>query len=354
MRREQFIGGGVILAVAALVGVGLWQISHPRAARWVAVGRYPQGVMGTDCTLAAVVQEGEEGRAEQALDEAEAVLRGVESRMSTWLSDSEISRLNAAGAGEEVPLSPETLAVLRAAREAAGESEGAFDVTVRPLINLWRGAGERDRLPTEAEVAEARAASSWEMIELTEKGAIKRRAEASVDLGGVAKGYAIDRAIETLQRAGGGGGLVDVGGDLRCFGRPLEGEEWPVEVKDPFAEGNLGELRVRNAAVCTSGNYARFTVIGGKPYSHIIDSRSGRPAAAVPSVTVIAPEALTADVWATALSVLGVQGLERLPPEADAVMVLGDKEDYGITCTPRVAKLVGGPLRERLTVWQAD
>jgi len=344
MRKGQLIGGGLVLALAALVGVGLWQTSGQRGRTSPAAVRHPEGIMGTTCTLAAVAMRRQQ--AEEGLNQAEAALRGVEARMSVWLEDSEVSRLNAAGAGDEVRLSPETLQVLRAARDGAAATAGAFDATCRPLIELWQRAAKRGRLPTATEIAEARAASSWGLFELTDDGATKRAAGARVDLGGIAKGYAIDRAVEALQRAGAAGGLVDVGGDLRCFGRPPDGEHWAVEVKDPSGAEPLGELHLRGGAVCTSGNYARFSVIEGRRYSHIVDPRSGRPANAVPSVTVVAGSAMRADIWATALSVLGPDGFARLPQGVEALAVLGSGKGYRAVCTPGLRDLVHGPLIE--------
>jgi thiamine biosynthesis lipoprotein len=215
---------------------------------------------------------------------------------------------------------------------------------------LWRQAGKRGRLPTEAELERARAASRWELIALTPTGAIKQAAGAGVDLGGIAKGYGIDRAVAALRGAGAIGGLVDVGGDLRCFGEAPHGQAWTVQVKDPFGGDPLGELRLRDAAVCTSGNYARFTEIEGRRYSHIVDPRSGVPADAVPSATVAAPTALSADIWATALSVLGRDGLARLPQGVEALLVVGSKEDFRVFCTAGFRDLMKAPLPQGLTV----
>jgi len=310
--------------------------------------------MGTTCALVAVVPYGERGRAEKALCQAETALRAVEARMSTWMADSEVSCFNAAGGGVEVPLSPETLEVLRIARDSASQTHGAFDVTCGPVIELWRRAGERGVAPTETELADARAASGWGLIELTERGGVKRCDTARVDLGGVAKGYAIDQAVEALRHGGLDGGLVDVGGDLACFGQQADGQSWPVDVRNPFGSGRLAQLRVRDAAVATSGNYARYTDIAGKRYSHIVDPRTGQPTEATQSATVVAPTALTADIWATALSVMGAQGLSRLPGDVEALMITGSKDDYRLFCTPGFRDLIAEPMPDRLAVWEAD
>ncbi|MHC4180866.1 MAG: FAD:protein FMN transferase, partial [Planctomycetota bacterium] len=221
--------------------------------------------------------------------------------------------------------------------------EGAFDVTCRPLIELWLAAGERGVVPDQSEVAAARAASNWELFELTDTGATKRRATARVDLGGIAKGWAIDRAADVLRRADLSGGMVDVGGDLVCFGRPPQGESWPVTVQDPLGPGDLAKLRLPGGAVCTSGGYARFTEIAGKRYSHIIDPRTSRPADAALSVTIVADTAVTADIWATALSVLGPEGLEKLPNAVEAMIMMGTRDDHQILYTPGFADLLEEP-----------
>jgi len=304
--------------------------------------------------LAAVTRHRERRHAEEALEQAEETLRAVEARMSAWLTDSEISRFNAAETGEEVPLSPETLAVLRTAREASTQTGGAFDVTCGPVIELWKQAAQRGIAPTEAKLTAARAASNWDFIELKDTCAIKRNAAACVDLGGIAKGYAIDQAAEALRRAGIAGGLIDVGGDLACFGHQADGQSWSVDVRDPFGPGRLARIRVRNAAVATSGNYARYAEIADKRYSHIVDPRTGQPAETTQSVTVVALTATTADIWATALSVLGSEGLNELPEGIEVLMVAGVEDDYQILCTSEFHELIEKPLPEGLIAWEAN
>ena len=337
--RWSLLGGGLVVmgAVAFL------------ARRPVTVVSRPVGIMGTQTQMSAVVPGPRRALGERALGEAEQVLRDVEAKMSTWLADSELSRFNAAGGGREMALSPETMEVLRAARRLAGETHGAFDVTVRPIIDLWKQAGKNRRVPTDAALAAARKASTWWQIELRSGGAVKHAATASVDLGGIAKGYAIDRAAEAMAKAGVRGGLVDVGGDIRCFGRRADGGKWRVGIRDPFdphAPDLFAVVGIRAGAACTSGNYFRFTEIAGRRYSHIYDPRTGRPADAAPSVTVVAPTAMTADAWATALSVLGPDGLQYLPPDGgiEAMLVIVGPDDWRVHFTDGFrALLLEGP-----------
>ncbi|MEE8451807.1 MAG: FAD:protein FMN transferase [Thermoguttaceae bacterium] len=355
--KERLFRIGRIVGLVVLVGVGLWKTglwktSDGPARGRVAVVRRCQRVMGTSCTLAAVVPARRQAEARAVLGEVESAIRAIEGRMSSWLDASEISRLNAASMGRKVPLSPAVLTVLGVARDAAEATDGAFDVTCRPLIELWREAGQRGALPDATQRKTARALSGWKLITLLPDGVVKQSDTARVDLGGIAKGYAIDRAIDVLRRAELGGvltgGLVDIGGDLACFGTPAEGRFWSVDLQDPFATEPLATLQLREGAVCTSGNYERFTEIDGRRYSHILDPRTGLPADAVPSVTVVAETAMVADVWATALSVLGPDGLRRLPVGVEALMVTGTRQEERIVATPGLRKLLKRPLPKRL------
>ncbi len=322
MRKDRLIGGALIAALIILVAVGLWKTADTRQDDRIGVQQTYRGVMGTDCTLAAVVTgDSQRPLAEKALGEAADSLREVEARMSSWLDASEISRLNRSPAGVKVPLSPQTLDVLRSALDAYEQTGGAFDVTCRPLIELWREAGKRGTPPDEEQLRQARAQSNWDLIELQEDGAVKHADTARVDLGGIAKGYAIDAAVELMGRERFHGGLVNLGGDLRCFGKPPAGERWSVDIRNPNGAKLLAQLQLPGGAVCTSGNYERFNEIGGRRYSHIIDPRSGNPVDKIVSVTVVAPTAMTADIWATALSVLGPAGMDRLPDGVEAMML---------------------------------
>jgi thiamine biosynthesis lipoprotein len=310
----------------------------------------PVAVMGTKTSLMAVVEKGQEDRLARGLEKAERALRRIEGWMSTYINLSELSRLNRAPAGQFVKLSPQTLEVLHLAKKLHRDTGSAFDATYLRIFKLWGRAGKAKRLPTDAELAAARRASGWDKFELLKGGARKTVAEAGIGLGGIAKGYAIDEAAEAMKQAGCAGGLVDVGGDIRCFGPSPRGGPWRVGVRNPFDPGGddyLATLVLTGQAVCTSGNYERFAEIGGKRYSHIIDPRTGRPVSLAPSVTVVAPTAAVADGWATALSVLGRKGLGLIDPNSriEALVVTGGPKDYQLHQTPGFAKLLARPMR---------
>ncbi len=334
----------IILLVAAFTAVGIWRTRGGPTRAPLALTVEPSGVMGTSCRISVTVTSPTDRAVRVGLDRAEGLLRGIESRMSVWLDDSEVSRLNRAPAGRKVSLSAETGRLLQTAWTATEASRGAFDVTVGPLIELWKRSAEAGRLPTEQEVAAARALSHWDLIELREDGVVKTAEGARVDLGGIAKGYAIDQAADYLVERLPLGGLVDIGGDIRVWGRPPQADRWEVAVRDPFGPGELTRLRPPDGAVCTSGEYARFLEIEGRHYNHIIDPRTGRPAEGVVAVTVFAARAEIADIWATALIVLGPDGVGWLPEGIEVLFVLGTPEEPRLLATPGfVALLVTVP-----------
>jgi len=292
----------------------------------------PPVVMGTDTEVTVVTTR---ELAAEALSSAEVALRNVETRMSRHLEASALSRLNAAAAGQAVTLPVELMDLLRVSRELAEATQGAFDVTCLPIIDAWKQADKQGRRPSEDELAAAMALAGWEHFGLGDGTVTKDADGARIDLGGVAKGYGIDRAVWAMLEVGTSGGLVNVGGDVRGFGGRPGGEAWIVGIRSPFDESVLLRLAIRNAAVCTSGNYERHIEIDGKRYSHIVDPRTGRPAEMTPSVTVIAPTATLADAWATALSVLGADGLELIEKldGVEAMLVLGTPDEYELKMT---------------------
>ncbi|MFC1545730.1 FAD:protein FMN transferase [Gemmatimonadota bacterium] len=312
-----------MIIISIIVAVAFWQTRGDRdSLRHITLTTEPEGIMGTSCQLVVVTRPVDEELAVEALTAAERVLRGIELEVSSWLEGSQISLFNEASAGEDVALSDLSHTILSHAREAWRETGGAFDVTIRPLILLWRGSADSQILPTTGEVTRAREASSWDLIDLRTGWISKRADGAQVDLGGIAKGYAIDRAVEAMQAAGVEGGLVDVGGDLRVFGQPPDGRSWHVQIRDPAGSGVLSDLSIASGSVCTSGDYTRFNEISGVRYSHIIDPRTGQPVVDAVSVTVVATSALDADIWATTLSVLGPDGIGSLPGSVEAMMIM--------------------------------
>jgi len=339
----------VALVLAALAAARLLAPRGERSAIWTVAGeagRYETGltVMDTDARLQVAASS--ERQARRYFDAATRQLRTVEAEMSTFLPDSEVSRLNRLGGRSAVELSDTTLRVLRSAAEAARLTGGAFDVTYAPLRELWWRAQREDRLPTADELKDVLRRVGYR--KLLFDGNRVRFAEPGmeVDLGGIAKGYAIDRAVEAMVAAGAKSGFVDVGGDLRLFGVPASGGRWSVAVRRPPGVERAYVLRVPACAVTTSGDYERSFTVRGKRYSHIVDPRTGWPVAHMCSVTVVAPDATTADALSTGVSVLGVEhGLALIDSLERVECMIMVRHDDG-TVTVHMSKGFGGLLGE--------
>lgn len=285
----------------------------------------PVGVMGTSCTICVKVKNHDLPKANQLLKEAEQELRKCEQCTSTWISTSEISRLNQARAGEKIPLSSFTLEFLQKAKEAYQLSNGAFDASCGALWFHWKKCEEENRLPTREELEQLRVQSSWEALELhlpEKEGpsetafAVKRTDQLAFVTGGLAKGMAIDAALKVLSSSPEVlSAYVEVGGDLAVFQNSV-----PIEIEDPNRAGNHSSsdsaariVRLSDGGVCTSGHHARYFSIQGKRFSQILNPADGQPVPKRWTVTVTAPNAATADFWATALEVLGTKGIFLLP-----------------------------------------
>ena len=276
-------------------------------------------VMGTFVEVRVVTADSK--KAETAIRDAFDAIKRVEALMSTYRADSEISRLNAAGV---LSVSPETFACLEKALQVSRLSDGAFDVTVGPLISLWREAGRTKRLPADEAIERAceRVGYAHLALDPIAKRVTLGKKGMRLDMGGVAKGYAVDLAIDVLRRHGITSGMVNAGGDLFVLGRAVDGKDWRVKIINPFTQSvnpPVVTLGLRDWACVTSGHYFRYVELDGKRYSHIIDPRTGRPTNATASVTVVASSAAAADALATAVSVLGRErGLELINRTADA------------------------------------
>ena len=304
-----------------------------------------RSVMGTFAEVTAFAAD--RATAQQAVEAAYARLADVNALMSDYLADSEVGQLNALKAGDSLVVSPETIRCLERAAEISQLSSGAFDVTCRPLVRLWKQAGKENRLPREAALRDTLARVGWQKLKLDPAThAVTPMVDGmQIDLGGIAKGYALDLAAEALRSAGATSGLVNVGGDVRALGPQADGQPWRIGVKHPFEAGLFCTLGLAAGAVATSGVQQRFTEIEGRRHSHIIDPRTGRPAEQAPSVTVIAPDGLTADAWATVFSILSVaegQALldQKVVTELEVLWITGDVEHVVVTQTPGFARYI--------------
>ena len=250
-------------------------------------------------------------------------LETVDSQMSTWRADSDLSRFNQASPGEWVTLPSPLFEVLHCALQVARESHGAFDPTAGPLVNLWGfGPGGRFReanhaAPAQEEIEAALARCGWQRVQLDMTGkAAQQAGGVYLDLSGIAKGYAVDLVAKVLHHAGYAKSLVEIGGELRGTGVKPNAQPWWVALETPRYPESLEmsalpydvETRValHELSIATSGNYRRSFRKGDQLLAHTIDPRTGYPADhALASVTVLHQECMLADAYSTALTVLG-------------------------------------------------
>lgn len=277
-------------------------------ANLVAVDTLGGETMGTTWCVKLIAP----GASLRALHDAiQSRLDGIVVQMSTWLPDSDLSRFNASQAGSWVVLPDELFRVMQCALEIAEASGGAFDPTVGPLVDLW-GFGPQGRsggIPDDRRVEAVRRRIGWQRLALrADTREALQPGDVRVDLSAIAKGYAADAVAQDLRTRGIGSALVEIGGELYGYGRKPEGAPWRVLVEtDPERDDAEPQvLRLSGNAVATSGDRWHRYRDGDAEYAHTIDPRTGRPVAHAPvAVTVVADEAMRADAWATALTVMG-------------------------------------------------
>lgn len=248
--------------------------------------------------------------------------------------ESELSKLNASAADAPFHCSETLWHVIAKAKAFYTMTDGAFDVTCGPLIALWTEAGKRGSVPTEAELATAKELSGFDLVELNsqEKTVSFKKKGVSINLGGIAKGYALDIGCATAEKCGVSCGWINLGGNVRTLKTaPRNREMCVAAVQDPFDRKKvLAKIHLLDSAISTSGNYERFSMIDGHRYGHILDPRTGMPVEGVDSVTVVAELGLDSDALSTAIFVGGpelVKKLESFYPGLRILMVRGGQSN---------------------------
>jgi thiamine biosynthesis lipoprotein len=261
-----------------------------------------RGAMGTKIVMASFTTPTlDADTIGRAMGEAYDEIKRLENLMSTWVETSEVTAINRGGGGPPVTVGPDTFAVIERSVAIASQSEGVFDITFEAMKGVWRfDEGAQPNVPSDADVQRTRRLVDWRMIELDPNARTVRLKEKDrkINLGGIAKGYAVDAAARVLERRGVTSFFVQAGGDLYVKGRRYDGRPFRVGVRDPRGKDEqdfFALMEVEDHAFSTAGDYERAFVKDGKRYHHIIDPRTGYPATACRSVTVWAKDAFTAD-----------------------------------------------------------
>ena len=253
----------------------------------------------------------------------EAELDDITRHLSTYTPESELSRFNRSRDTDWVPASPGLVQVLSEARQVSELTQGAYDVTVGPLVDLWGFGPEdtRERIPEEAEIAAARARVGYTHLDIrAEPPALRKNIpDLSIDVNSIAQGYTVDRVAERLDKLGVANYLVEIGGELRGKGLNQLGGHWRIGIErpSPGERAVYSIIRIADVGVSTSGDYRDYFERDGKRYSHTIDPRTGRPVThKLASVTVISENTMRADALSTALMVLGPEHGYQLAEQA--------------------------------------
>lgn len=315
------------LAVAALAGCSF----EPEEKVWEIAGP----VFGTRYHINVVLTDNE-SHLENLGSGIEQVLEDVDASMSTWREDSELSRLNRReDQSAWIELSEPLYEVLATAARVSDLTDGAFDVTIGPVVNLWGFGPEArpDEVPDESELQAKLEATGYENIELrSDPPALRARKPQYIDLSAIAKGYAVDAVARYLDNAGVEAYLVEIGGEVRVNGRKPNGDAWRLAIEEPVSERRQINrvVALDGQAMATSGDYRNYYESDGRRYSHTIDPETGKPIRHnLASVTVIADNCMLADALATGFNVMGYERAQALATRENIAAYFIVRSDNG-------------------------
>ncbi|MBC8283930.1 MAG: FAD:protein FMN transferase [Nitrospinae bacterium] len=264
--------------------------------------RRSQFLMGTLVEIS--VNDTNEEKAQASIQKAFREIRRLENLMSGYIQGSEISKINQSAGKERVTVSEELMEVLQRSLVWSEKTEGAFDITIGPVQNLWNF--DQPSLPSKTSIEKALSNINFKSIQLDKNTVFLFKKNMKLDLGAIAKGYAVDRAIEILKENKINHALVNAGGDLRTIGKRSDNLSWKIGLQHPRKpESLLASLALSGKAVATSGDYQKYFELDGKRYHHILDPKTGYPSTKLMSATVITNNVMDADALSTALFVLG-------------------------------------------------
>lgn len=287
-------------------------------------------LMSTVVESVAYTENAKDG--EQALSAAYEEAARLEAMLDRHRAGSDVAAINAQAGQQPVSVTEETFSIIRLALDVGRITGGAFDITVAPLLELWGfGTGET-RVPTPQELAEVLPLVDFTKVRIDEEArrVFLEGEGIQLDLGGIAKGYIVDQAIDVLRQKGITSASVDAGGDIRVIGEKPDGSPWRIGIRNPRERRELvAVIELRDQAIVTSGDYERFFMHEGERYHHILDPDTGLPARGVISVTIVANDAFTADAYSTAVFVLGLErglALVESMPGVDAIIITDDEQ----------------------------
>jgi len=270
-------------------------------------------LMDTIVSITVVAESSD--TAEKAIEITFAQIGRFGDLINFYSDNSELAEINRNAGVHSVKVSPQTLDVIGKAVSAAEKSGGAFDPTIGPIVKLWDFLNKKK--PAESEIVKALPLVNYKdiLIDRADSTVFLKRKGMMIDLGGIAKGYAVDLAVESLKKEGILSGLVSIAGDIRTFGMKPDKRPWIIGIKNPRQTGEKDELvakiRLSEKAISTSGDYERYFISEDKRYHHLLDPKTGMPASGCRSVSIVTDRAVDTDAFSTAIFILGaVKGMK--------------------------------------------
>lgn len=247
---------------------------------------------------------------EEAVNKAVQEINRLDAMFSVGNADSDVTKINENGSGE---VSEETAFIMNRAMQVSKETKGAFDITIYPVMELWGFTTKNYRVPESSEIADVLKHVSYTNVEVNGQQ-VTLSDGASIDLGGIAKGYTSSRVIQIMKDCGIEHAIINLGGNVQVLGTKTDGSDWRIAIQNPDSESSyLGVLSTADKAVITSGGYERYFEQDGQVYHHIIDPQTGYPSESdLTSVTIVCSDGTTADALSTALFVMGLDGAKEL------------------------------------------
>ena len=333
----------IIAIIAVMFFLVLFFVKTVRQPR---IFKKSQVLMGTVVNITIIDRN--LTRAEKACQIAFEEMKRIEKMLSVRDKSSEIYKLNQHKDLEFVNVNPEIIFLLEESAKFSALSQGAFDISVGPLVELWKESLEQGFVPAKAEIHKILPLVNYGNIEIDSRRNLVRfkRKGIKIDLGGIAKGYAVDRAIKALRKKGVKNCLIEAGGDLFASGKGINKKGWLIGLRNPRESNLILEFSCSNKGVATSGDYERFKILNKERYHHLIDPRTGLSESEVISVTIVAPDAMTADALSTAVLILGKnEGMKLIKKteNIEGVIIVKEEGDFGIF----VSKTFKKPLAQK-------
>lgn len=323
-----------ILLLFLIICVTLVGCTSNKSPKELTLVKQEQLILGTFGTISAYSNSEKEGN--EAISKAYDRIREIENLMSTSIEGSDVYNMNKKAGVDSIAVNPSTMEVLLKGLEYSSTTKEAFNIGLGSLIELWGIGKDWQKVPTSEEIADAKKHIDLNKLEISEENntVFINDPKMLVDLGGIAKGYAVDESIRILKENGIKSGVVNLGGDVYALGTKTDGSKWRIGINNPEIGSNnsIARISISDKSVVTSGDYERYFIENGVRYHHIIDPKTGVPANnGLVSVTIVSDKSIDGDVLSTASFILGLEdGLKLIEsrPGVEGLLITKDREVY--------------------------